>query len=227
MQQTILFAPLLRVVYFVMLLGMGWISGCNQAEPPVAEKKTPQAENKSTQAKNKSTKSWSLTTPPEANEKNAIQVGEFEIIPPAEMLHIPSASKPGSETFVGPVREDKTYLTMTVGFYELPAEFRGEVELEDLLEGALEGVKIKREDPVIGEMERGTINGEPFIRAQWSGISRNDSRPELRDKRFHGLFYMGMFGNQVVQILFQDTEPDHAESLKLGEAALASFRKVK
>ncbi len=227
MRKTMILTLPKRVVHFVVLLGIVWISGCSKAELPVVEKNNTPAENKSTPVEKKPAKSWSLTTPPEANQKDAVQVGEFEIIPPAEMLHIPSASKPGSETFVGPVREDKTYLTMTVGFYELPAEFRGEVELEDLLEGALEGVKIKREDPVIGEMERGTINGEPFIRAQWSGISRNDSRPELRDKRFHGLFYMGMFGNQVVQILYQDTEPDHAESLKLGEASVASLRKVK
>jgi hypothetical protein len=44
------------------------------------------------------------------------------------------------------------------------------------------------------------------------------------DRTLHGAMYVGVFGRRCVCILFQDVEPDHVESLKLAERAVATFR---
>jgi hypothetical protein len=39
-----------------------------------------------------------------------------------------------------------------------------------------------------------------------------------------GTVYVGVHNRQAIQIICQDVGPDHAESLKLGNAAALSFR---
>lgn len=196
----------------LFLLGTLLLVSCAKPESKTAEKPVAEA--------------WSLATPQAAKPANAVKLGAYELIPPAEMRLIPAASKPDRITVVGPVRKDETYLTLSVVVVDIPAGYQ-ELSLEEWLQDASNGVKNNRDDCTIQEPQRGTINGQPFIRVSWTGSPNKNARAGLVGKTVHGMVYLGKFENQIVQLLFQDTEPDHAESLKLGEAAVASFRKVK
>jgi hypothetical protein len=67
--------------------------------------------------------------------------------------------------------------------------------------------------------ERGRINGLPFVRTYWSGISSTLGR------KMHGFWYLTRDGQTLVMLMSQDAEPGYQEPLKLAEAAALTFKK--
>jgi hypothetical protein len=65
--------------------------------------------------------------------------------------------------------------------------------------------------------DKGTVNGLTFLRGQWSGVSKKHGL------KIHGVDFLAIDGNILIRIQIQDIEPP--VSLKLGEAAAATFRK--
>jgi hypothetical protein len=166
---------------------------------------------------------WSLSDSEPAPPASAFQMGEFEIRPPEQFRFTKHDPATQSYYWVGPVRDDETYAQLIVIMSDL-SEHEARSSLEKLFEGSLAAIKQRRENWTRTEIERGRINGHPFVRASWSGVVTPAAREGLAGRTMHGVTYLGLDGKRAVQIQYQDVAPNHVESLKLGEAAASTFR---
>lgn len=73
-------------------------------------------------------------------------------------------------------------------------------------------------------VEQGKINGQPFVKCSWAGIATSAARAGLSGRKMHGIVYLTIHNNDVVQIMCQDVALEHEESLKLGGCAALTFR---
>ena len=71
--------------------------------------------------------------------------------------------------------------------------------------------------------EAGEINGLPFVRCRWKGISKSTSKLPGRPRK--GIVYAGTDGDRGISILSYDSDPHAVDSLKMAEAAILSLRK--
>ena len=118
----------------------------------------------------------------------------------------------------GPQRANGTRAGLTlVVMPEPPTDVKP--TLEELMRLALEDQKGLRTEWKVSPSERGDINGIRFMRAYWSGASRQ-YKQSLR-----GFIYVAQVGKRFVQIGGQDVEPYQKETLPLVEAATMTFKK--
>lgn len=169
---------------------------------------------------------WSLSASNAEQNNQPFQIKDFEIRPPSQFRHIKQDNEPQVHYWVGPIRKDETYAQLFTIISDLTAE-DAKIPLEKQFEGVVLAIKQRREKWSSIEIERGQINGHPFVRTSWTGIVAPGARKGLVGRTMHGVAYMGIFGNQAVQIQYQDVAPDHAESLKLGETAASTFQQSK
>ena len=103
--------------------------------------------------------------------------------------------------------------------YSPVAEEATESALESTLRTFQAGISRRRENFSLGTVERGMIDGLPFVRARWTGTEPTRKIPMA------GVGYVGLHGGRVLYLTSQDAEPHLAEALALGEAAILSFRR--
>ncbi len=69
-------------------------------------------------------------------------------------------------------------------------------------------------------VEKGSVEGRPFLRAYWSGVEPN------KKKMMHGFCYTTVEGKDLVMISGQDYEPFCKETVAQSEAAALTYRIV-
>jgi hypothetical protein len=153
-------------------------------------------------------------------------MAEFEIRPPTHFRFINHDEATNTYYWVGPVRADETYAQLFVIITDL-SDQEIKSSLEKLFEDPIDAIRRRRDNWKDSGVERGHINDHPFVRTSWTGTVTATARKGLAGRTMHGVAYLGVFGKRGVLIQYQDVAPDHAESLKLGEAAASTFRRAK
>jgi hypothetical protein len=170
---------------------------------------------------------WSLGESDFQSLGSPYKMAQFEICPPASFRFIKSLDEPKTHSttyyWVGPVRKDETYPQFFVIITGLSPR-HSSAPLANLLDDVLRGIQRHRQDWQATPAEYGSVGGLTFARSSWSGIATSAAREGLAGRTMHGVVYLTVHDNQVVQIMRQDVAPDHAEWLKQGEVAALSFR---
>jgi hypothetical protein len=149
-------------------------------------------------------------------------VGGYQVRPPRKYDRVvPPPAPPGGQLFAwaGAKRADNTAPMFMVTMLAPPPEVAQKTTLEQFLDSMLGGIKRRRKDWKQTAVERGQINGLTFLRVRWSGTEA------AKGWKMHGFMYVARDGPNFIQIASQDVEPNHAEALKLAEAAALTFRK--
>ncbi len=150
----------------------------------------------------------------------------FEIRPPDGFRLIKSDLVPGGTTlWTGPFRDDETYAHFMVIITTL-SEKHSKRPLEVLLKEVMAPIQQRRQKWTKTAPERGRVNGLTFVRARWRGVATSVARKGLSGRQMHGFVYLAVDGQKAIQIMCQDVEPDHAESLRTCEAAALTIRKT-
>jgi hypothetical protein len=92
---------------------------------------------------------------------------------------------------------------------------------ESILEQSLLGIRRDLSLAATWEQsvrEHGRINELKFLRTRWSGETP-------KKLKMHGVVYSGRDGSQFIQIASIDSEPNDGSSLKLADAAAATFKR--
>ena len=128
---------------------------------------------------------------------------------------------PGAKmiAWAGARRSDGTApsVTMMVGIPPAGVTLPG---LDEMLAQQLDSVKKRRQNWTQSVPEKGLIGGVTFARARWTGVDPASGR------KMQGVCYSALDGRTVIQFQTQDIEPQHEQSLPLGEAAALSFKKT-
>ena len=168
---------------------------------------------------------WSLTESDSASLGTPYKMSQWEIRPPADFRFIKYVAESNMYYWVGPVRADETYPQFIVTIAPLTAQ-QLNAPLTTLMKGALGSIQQIREEWSETPVEQGKIEGLPFARSSWSGVATDTSREGLTGRTMHGIVYLAVHENQMIQILCQDVAPDHVEWLKKGGSAALTFRET-
>lgn len=189
------------------------------ASPPTLPPQTIATESESETAKPPGLASWL----PESSMESLLAAPEIlegvSIRPPTGYEGmIPPGAPPG--VFVkgwrGEARPDNTSPSIQLNIFSPPAT----VTLPDAdtaMRKMLNGIKRNRNNWTESEVTRGTIQGIEFLRATWSGESKQGGVP------MRGVMYVTMQDDKVIQMSSQDVEPFAEETLKLAESSLRTF----
>jgi hypothetical protein len=217
----------------MLMAGGAWLNGCSSKSPPPAasSNRQPAPAPPAPPPPRKldgDVSSHELATWPLGEEESKslglpFRMKQFEIRPPANFRYIDRVSDSQKHYWIGPIREDETYPQLIVIIAELPAG-EASAPLPNLLKDVMAAIKQLRKDWSATPAEQGRINGLPFIRSTWSGVATGASREGLAGRTMHGIVYLTVHENTVIQIMCQDAAPDYAQWLKAGESAALSFR---
>jgi hypothetical protein len=203
----------------LLLIGVWGLFGCSrQSAGPIA----PAGEDVP-QASVDELPEWSLTESDSASLGAPYKTSQWEIRPPADFRFIKYVAESKMYYWVGPVRADETYPQLIVTIAPLSGQ-EANAPLTTLMKGALGSIQQIREDWSETQVEQGKIDGLPFARSSWSGVATGTAREGLTGRTMHGIVYLAVHENQMIQIICQDVAPDHAEWLKQGGAAALTFR---
>lgn len=92
-------------------------------------------------------------------------------------------------------------------------------EVEVVLTKAVKSYSQRRANWVQSEPNYGMLGGIKFGKVEWTG-TRTDTGRDLK-----GVIYVGVDQESIIQLLVQDY-PQYIDALRLGEAALLSFKKL-
>jgi hypothetical protein len=207
------------VIVAQLIFGGLVLSGCNgRSEPPQA---APGAQSHETSASE--LPEWSLAKSDSTSFAPPVKVSRFEFRPPSSFQLVKNLGQGTGFIWASPVRKDETYAHLMVVVAELTGE-DAKTSLEDNLREVMETIKRRRSDWSETAAEQGKINGLRFIRSSWSGVPTDDKRKSFAGRKMHGIVYLTIQNDVGIQIMCQDVEPDHAESLKQAAAAAMTFR---
>lgn len=99
-----------------------------------------------------------------------------------------------------------------------PAELK-KYDLEQALDELVASLSYQRRNWTRTVTEKGLINGLTFVRTRWNG---QDLPTGLK---MHGLVYVAIVGETLIQLSSQDIEPHHVEALKLAELSILTLER--
>lgn len=148
-------------------------------------------------------------------------VNAYQIrLPRGSQTELTPTSPPGCKivSWTGAERSDGTHPSVLISVGPLSPRERG-WSAERIHANYLGGMKSKFDDWQQQPTQSVEVNGLPFL--------KTTSRATLRgmDRAFHGIQYGYRDKSCYVEISAQDVEPHHAETLKLLEASVLTFRK--
>jgi len=153
------------------------------------------------------------------------QVGVFTIRPPADFRFIKETDAPKSYIWAGPIRPDETYPTFLVLVQQLPKP-NPYSSIDAILDDVMKGIQAHRTNWSVTPSQHGSIFGQIFARASWSGIANSTARQGLVGKEMHGVVYVTVQDEKVIEIMCEDAASDYAQWLKRGEAAASTVQKA-
>jgi len=152
---------------------------------------------------------------------DAVTVEGFSIRPPKGYL-LQTRSGPyesKANVWVGPTRADGTRGQVMVLTVSAAAERLGPLNLEELFEELLAGLRERRTQWKQSATEKGLINGLMFQRIHWSG------RDKTNDVGLHGVVYIAIAGETVVQLSSQDVDAHYQDAFGLAESSIFTFER--
>ncbi len=210
-------------IVVLLLVGCG-----EQSAPPSVQSdnqaaSTQQRAEKDRDASSDKLPEWSLSEADAESLGSPYKMSSFEIRPPANFDFIKFIPEAKTYYWVGPIRADETYPQFFVTFSEMSTRDANH-SLAESMADVMERVKQRRTDWSQTPVEQGKINGQPFVKCSWAGIATSAARAGLSGRKMHGIIYLTIYNNELVQIMCQDVAPEHEESLKLGGCAALTFR---
>ncbi len=145
----------------------------------------------------------------------------FQIRPPKgyQSMQVPGAPAGAKVVaWAGPERADGTRPSVQLMLLSPPPE-APIYTIEQVLDSSLRNTKKRRSEWQQTATESGQVNGIAFVTASWQGTITEVGM------KGHGVEYAGKEGATIIQLKTQDVEPHHGEALKLGIAAILTFRK--
>lgn len=147
--------------------------------------------------------------------------GQFQLRPPKgySLQRSKAGDRPKASAWVSAPREDGTRSFIMLVIAEPPAKEMSNYTPEQMLGEFLEGIQERSaKDWKRSPAERGTVNGLPFVRARWSGTSRD------APFRMRGVQYLTILEGKIITLSSQDVESD-PKALQLAEASILTFKK--
>ena len=131
------------------------------------------------------------------------------------------APPPGvtARAWAGAPRPDGTRGSVTLMLFTPPPHEAAMLTLPNLMERMMAVGKTRYSDWSQGPVELGQVNGLQFSRSSWHGTA-----PHVSGRVFV-LDYAGKNGTTFIQIRSQDVEAYQEQALKLGTAAILTFRR--
>jgi len=196
-------ASAVRLVVSIALVGLMGCGGKDAHGPPPADV-------------------WRLEAVADDLTRPPFRIGEFEIRPPSELRFV-RQDGPDSYIWAGPTRPDNSHFSLTVIVTEIPAD---EVRITpaEHLRDILGELRKDRPDFQTTGVQPGRLNGYSFERSNWTGSSHVGAQNGMPALSQQGAVYVGLFNHRGVVLMFQDITAAGANSIQLGERAVATFR---
>lgn len=136
-------------------------------------------------------------------------------------IQAPAVPLPGMSMYAwaGPPRPDGSQPTVLAMVAKVPPQEAANMTLLQFQERMLGGLKRRRSDWQQTPVESGQVNGLPFARTAWQATA-----PEL-SRKMAGVEYVTKDGATFLQLRSQDFDAYQEQALKLGTAAILTFRK--
>ena len=136
---------------------------------------------------------------------------------------VPSSSNQKNFSWCGPRRADVTLPEVQILLITIPpasqVEFKG-ATLEKVFDLAFQGVSTTNRNIRFSDKEGGQVNGVPFMRAKTTDRFQVRGGGDLS-----GVMYVGRDETTIFVLQFFDGKSHYDESVKLGTAAILTFRK--
>jgi hypothetical protein len=166
---------------------------------------------------------WTFQQSDAASVAAVRQMRSFSIRPPADFQFIKEVDEPKTITWAGPIRPNQTYPIFVVIIQKLPHP-NPYSSMDAMWADVLNGIQVHATNWSAKPVEHGIIHGFQFMRTSWSGVANSTVRKELVGKGMHGIVYLAVIDDNIIQIMCEDEDPDYAQWLKRAEAAASTFQ---
>lgn len=139
----------------------------------------------------------------------------FTVRPPAEYERQENKGPNGSKlvAWVSPPRADDSRGYLMAVQQPLPPEELNRYRLEIQLDKMLAGIAARRDNWKQSRPQRGTLNGQVFVRAYWEGTEKSTRKPMT------GFYYLTHYKEGLLGFSGQDFIENSKTDLRLAESA--------